>query len=358
MDTRQNFLNNPLASDLDHILSHTEKLWEALRGKRIFITGGTGFFGCWILESFASANTTYELGASATVLTRDYEAFRKKAPHLAGDPAIKFLIGKISDFKFSDEKYSYILHAAAPTTIDFFTHRTTPAERYRTIVEGTRHVLDFAVKSQAEKFLFTSSGAVYGKPPPEMAHIPENYQGVLNPADPYSAWGESKREAESLCATYADRHGIQTNIARCFTFVGPYLLLDVHYAIGNFILDGLQKKPIVIRGDGSAYRSYLYAADLAIWLWTILFLGKNCRPYNVGSEEAIDIYSLAKTVSKMFQPALEVKRARPPEPNTPTDRYVPSTQRAQSELRLRQTVSLKDSIARTIAWNKSQISPK
>ncbi len=87
---------NPLAEDLDHILTHTRDLWEELRDQRIFITGGTGFFGCWFLESFAWANDKLHLNTEALVLTRHYEAFLKKAPHLATHPAIKFHIGALA----------------------------------------------------------------------------------------------------------------------------------------------------------------------------------------------------------------------------------------------------------------------
>ena len=75
---------NPLAADLDHVLAHTEGVWEQLRGARLFVTGGTGFFGCWLLESFLWASDRMELKATMTVLTRSPERFRAKAPHLAG----------------------------------------------------------------------------------------------------------------------------------------------------------------------------------------------------------------------------------------------------------------------------------
>ena len=172
---------NPLKDDLDHILIHTEGLWEELRGKRIFITGGTGFVGCWLLESFAWANDKLNLNASALVLTRNYEAFQKKAPHLASHPAIKFHIGNVRSFSFPDGEFSHIIHAATEASAKL--NDEDPLLMFDTIVEGTRHTLDFAVHCGAKKFLLTSSGAVYGKQPPDMTHIPEDYCGAPDPTN-------------------------------------------------------------------------------------------------------------------------------------------------------------------------------
>jgi nucleoside-diphosphate-sugar epimerase len=348
---RNNIQNNPLGGDLDHILSHTEALWEDLRGKRLFITGGTGFFGCWLLESFAWANAKLSLDASAVVLTRDIEDFRLKKPHIAANPSVHFHTGDIRSFDFPNGEFSHIIHAAATSAVATFNNEDLLV-KFDTVVEGTRRVLDFAVKCNAVKLLYTSSGVVYGRQPSNMTHVPEEYKGGPDPADINSAWGESKRAAEFLCAYYSKRYGIETKIARCFSFVGPCLQLDIHYAIGNFIRDGLQGGPIQVNGDGTSYRSYLYAADLVIWLWTILIRGKTCFPYNVGSEEDVTIAELAHTIAHSYNYPVEVKIAKRADPGKLPDRYVPSTKRAQHNLGLKAFVDLREAIGRTILWNR------
>src|SRR5438445_518963 len=95
-------VDNPLHQDLEHVLHHTLPLWEELRGRRLFITGGTGFFGCWLLESFAWACDQLDLGAEAVVLTRRPEAFAGKVPHLAAHPAIRLSQGDVRSFAFPD----------------------------------------------------------------------------------------------------------------------------------------------------------------------------------------------------------------------------------------------------------------
>jgi len=344
---QSNLRNNPLASDLDHILTHTKGLWEDLRGECLFITGGTGFFGCWLLESFAWANDNLDLNASALVLTRNYDAFQKQAPHLAANTAIQFHIGDVRNFNFPDGEFSHIIHAATTSASATF-HGEDPLVKFDTIVEGTRHTLDFAAQCHAKKFLLTSSGAVYGKQPSAMTHVSEDYFGAPDPTDPNSTLGEGKRAAEFLCALYSRKYGIEIKIARCFSFVGPYLPLDIHYAIGNFIRDGLNGGPIQVKGDGMPYRSYLYAADLVIWLWTILFKGESCHPYNVGSEQDVTIAELADTVAQCFQKPIEVRIAKTPDPSKPAERYVPATKRACKSCDLHLMIDLRSAIKRTI----------
>ena len=339
----------PLPSDdLDRILSQTRSLWEEMRGERIFITGGTGFFGCWLLESFGHVNRELGLNGHATVLTRDAKAFAKKCPHVAADPAIGFLEGDVRDFSFPDGEYSYVIHAATETTGSQAAER--PFEMLTTIVDGTARVLDFARTHGTRKLLLTSSGAVYGKQPAHLTHIPEDYAGGPNPLDPASVYAEGKRVSEQMCALQAANGSIEMKIARCFAFVGPHLPLDAHFAIGNFIGDVLAGRQIRIKGDGTPRRSYLYASDLATWLWTMLFRAPSMVPINVGSGHDLSILELAETVAESLGGSAGVHVEREAIAGADVARYVPSVDRANDVLGLEETVSLKEAIRRTAAW--------
>jgi len=347
-------MRNPLARDLDHVLTQTRGLWTDLRGARLFITGGTGFFGCWLLETFLWANDHLKLDAAVVVLTRDPDAFARKVPHLASHPAVTLHQGDVRTFEFGGGAFSHVIHAAFDSG-----KPSAPDDRvlmFDTIVGGTRRALEFARSTGARRFLLTSSGAVYGRQPSELGLVPEDYLGAPDPLNAGQVYGEAKRAAETLCALYADSD-LQPTIARCFAFVGPYLPIDVHFAIGNFIRDALHGGPIRVSGDGTPYRSYLYAADLAVWLWTILLRGQPLRPYNVGSETAISIGDLARLVARRVAERARVEIAAPETPGRAAARYVPSTARIRHEHGVAVTIELEDALTRTVAWHRGRLVP-
>jgi dTDP-glucose 4,6-dehydratase len=222
-----------------------------------------------------------------------------------------------------------------------------PEEMYSVITEGTRHLLDFAWRCEARRLLYISSGAIYGTQPPGLSHIPETYEGV-----PTTAYGRGKKASEQLCLDASTGH-FECVIARPFAFVGPYLPLDTHFAIGNFIRDCLDNRLITIRGDGTPLRSYLYAADLAEWLWTLLLRGEHGRAYNVGSEDAIAIRDLACLVRKCAGTQNEILIQEQAKEGVLPARYVPSVARVRQELGLSLRCSLSDAIRRTIAWHRN-----
>lgn len=337
-----------LAADRRHILERTGTVWESMRGARIFITGGTGFVGTWLMEAFCAANAAHDLHARAVLLTRDPARFRARSPHLADDPAIEFAIGDAASFTEPIGNFDYVIHAA--------TERSFPPDALRPLgifepdVIATRRVLDFAVSRGVRRVLFTSSGAVYGSGAAALKHVSETYLGAPDSLDPRAVYGLSKRISEFACASYARVHGLETLVARLFAFVGPHLPLDEGYAVGNFIGDVLNRRAIAIAGDGTPRRSYLYAADLAVWLWTILARGAQGRAYNVGSPDAVTIRELAERVAGTLSPGTSVSVAGLPVPGTAPSSYVPDTSRAEQELGLRAWIDLTEALRRTHAF--------
>ena len=338
---------------MKHILEHTEGLWGDLRGGRLFVTGGTGFFGRWMLESFLRANDELGLNAELIMLTRDPRRFADAAPHVARHAAVTMHPGDVKSFDFPDSECTHVLHLATEAGAGL-----TPSASFQTAILGTERVLTFASLRGARKLLLTSSGAVYGTQSPDCERLSEDYLGAPRPEDVSAGYGHGKRAAEYLCSVAAAETELQAKIARCFAFVGPLLPLDANFAIGNFIRDALYRDRIEVLGDGTARRSYLYAADLAVWLWTILVNGESGRPYNVGSEEDLSIADLAHLVARVVGEGVPVRVAESATAGAPATRYVPSTTRAASELGVHRRVMLDEAVSRTAEWYSSGPTPR
>lgn len=342
--------NRITKDDLDSILFRIENLITEAKNSKFFITGGTGFFGNWFLETLLYANKKLKMNISITVLTRNKELFKQKSPHFFDIPEIGFLEGDIRYFSFPEDSFDYIIHSAGAPTDE------SKINRFDIFTSGTKRVLDFARICGCKKLLFVSSGSVYEKNP-TIKNLDESLNTIPFYNEGYAELGLSKRVGEFLCFEYSKEYGFETKIARCFTFIGPYIPLDLNFAAGNFIRDALKGGPIVVKGDGTGVRSYMYMSDLMIWLWTILFKGKSCYPYNVGSEEEITIRELAFKVAEVYRrltgKSIDVVVEKPPDPSKPVDRYIPSTKRAREELGLKQTVSLDEAIERTFRFYMS-----
>jgi dTDP-glucose 4,6-dehydratase len=321
-----------------------------LQGQNVFFTGGSGFVGSWLLESLLHADTVLALGVRATVLTRSAGRMAAKLPHLANDPRVEMIEGDVRQWvgEGRHRNCRYLVHAAGDASAAL--NRDEPLVMVDTIVEGTRRTLEYARASGTRRVLMLSSGGVYGKVPLSIGKVPEEYTGGPDPMDPYYAYAEAKRMAELLCAVYAKQYGMGIPVARLFAFVGPRLPLDAHFAAGNFIRDALQGAEIVIDGDGTAVRSYLYAADLAVWLWTVLLRGKSGRAYNVGSDEGVSIRQLADTTASVFAGGRPVKVCGRINASNPINRYVPDIARARESLGLGVWTPLREALSRTVDW--------
>jgi dTDP-glucose 4,6-dehydratase len=343
--------------DLEHVLAESEADFESLRGASILVTGATGFVGSWIVETAAHANVATRLGARLFVLVPpDANAERDSAriAALAGVSVVRGDIRTLDRTALGAEISGLhaVIHAAI--AVDSATIERNPIPTLDTAVEGTRRVLRLAEELGARRFLFLSSGAVYGPAPANPAQIPESHLGGPDPTDPRSVYAEGKRIGETMCACVTRASGMQTVMARGFAFVGPHLPLDRHFAVGNFIRDALAGGPIVVSGDGTPVRSYQYAADMAIWLWAMLVRGAPGRAYNVGSSREIAIGDLARLVARSASADCRVEIRRSPVPGADVQRYVPDVRLATSTLGVRETVSLEDAIERTIRWHRGE----
>ncbi len=336
-------MNSEFKKDLDFILMNISPSLIKLKQSSIFITGATGFFGKWLLATLQWANHQGNYQLKITALSRNPHAFVQAYPSLAQQ--ITFIQGDITDFAFPKQQYDYIIHAATEASAQL--NDQAPAIMLNTIIAGMQRILQFADYCGAKRILHTSSGAVYGVQPPAMSQMCENYLGAPTIQNSTSAYAEGKRVAELLGVIHAQQSKIELVNARCFAFVGLYLPLTTHFAIGNFIYNGLNKQPIIIKGDGTPKRSYLYAAELMIWLLTILTQGKNSQAYNVGSDMSYSIVEIAQLVQRYF-PASAITILQPAIEHELPARYVPNIDKARSELGLNVTIDLALAIEKTI----------
>jgi nucleoside-diphosphate-sugar epimerase len=316
----------------------------------LFATGCTGFIGAWLLESFARANQRFALGAELIALTRNEERARARFSFLP--ECVRWLAGDIGSFRFPDGPLTHVIHAAMSASVADAVR--APDAIFEASVTGTKRCLDLAARHGTQRLLLLSSGAVYGRQPEGVELIDEGYPGAPDPSDSRSRYGEAKRASELLTVLAALRAGFAAVIARCFAFVGPALPLDAHYAAGNFVADVLARRPIHVASDGTARRSYLYAADLATWLWTLLLEGAPGQAYNVGAEEALSIRELAErtaAVAGTLGLSVAVRVAKASVPGQPIERYVPSTARARRELGLKAEVGIDEGLRKMLLWH-------
>lgn len=349
--------------EIDEVVRDLDGLWSELRGSRIFLTGATGFFGVWLLETLLAANARQGLGVEVVVLSRDPAAFARKQPQLAGSSALRWVRGAVTTLDAAHVgaelgcphvKFDVILHLA--TESDNSATLRNPPAAVAVIADGTRRVLDFAQETGVRRMLFTSSGSVCARIVGLGELLTEDHMATTVPLDGVTAYGisgEAKRSAEAMCVAAARERGLEISVARCFSFAGPGMPLDGKFAFGNFLRDALAKQPIVIQGDGTPVRSYLYAGDLTRWLWTILLRGEPGRTYNVGSEAAVSMRDLAKVIAREIGSESTVDVMGVPAAGRAVDFYVPSTARVHKELGLSERVTLPDAIRRTATWLSS-----
>jgi len=337
-------------SDAEAVLSGRHSLLDALRGQHLFVSGGTGFLGTWLLELIKVLNDTHGFDLRVTVYSRSARSFAAKWPHLGHQPGVRFEEGDIRYLTELPRDVGYILHAAA------LTDRRLLASQPGAVAEvnsmGTQRLLKAAnLLEDVKKFVLLSSGLVYGSQPWEMLRVEESYAGPLRCNDVNAVYAESKRFAEVLAQSAISETKLPVVTLRPFAFVGPYQSLQLPWAVTDFIRDSFTGGPIRIMGDGSTVRSIMYASDYAFWVLAALAKGRGRETYNVGSPEPVDLLSLAKMITQSFSPVPEICM-RLGQTGHDRSRLVPDVGRAARDLGVAVTIPLFEAIQKTITWNR------
>mgnify|MGYP006103654993 FL=1 len=337
--------NYNIVDDLNFISDSCLPELKIIANKSILITGGTGFFGKWFIESIALANINFSLNISLTIITRNKSSFLLTNPNLIKFTFLTIIEGNILEKQKIEGDFDYLLHMATTSAYETF-NGELDENKINTLQVGTNNIVEFAIRNKIKKFLFTSSGVIYGQSDKE--YLSEKDFDKSHIFEGSSGLARGKVLAEKIITQQCQEHDINYKIARCFSFVGPHLPLDIHYAIGNFINDAVQNKPIILKSDGKSIRSYLYIADTIIWLLKLL-LSDEEGVFNVGSERKITIYDLAQKVRDLVSPDndLVMINKKLIEGNFTRDTYVPDTSKIRSSLRVDEWTTLEDSILRT-----------
>ncbi len=335
---------------IETVFSNTKEKerWQNIDGKKIFITGGTGFFGKWWLACYLYAKKHLGVKAEITILSRSPGFFISEFPE-CNIADISWCVGDITTFVPPEINFDFIIHMARN---DAKASLKDPISQFYSIVFGTKQVLEMAIRNSDCTLLFISSGAVYGNYSCARSEDLLSKTDLLNSDNGYLI---AKQAAEQLCSLYHKQYGLNVKIARCFTFLGPFLQLNTHFAAGNFIHSVIHNHDIIIKSDGKAIRSYMYPTDLIDWLMAIMIQGKPIVPYNVGSSCQVSIQDLAQTIIDVSNNPVEYKVMGKISANDHRHVYVPDTSKTEYSLGVKLKIDLKQMILSTIRWYYSSV---
>jgi len=341
-----NKLVEMVRTDCGEVIEPGVQMLEALKNQMLYITGGTGFVGTWLVETIAYLNDHHSFNTGVIVVSRDPNSFKEKAPHLAARKDIQLLAMDVQNIIDIPSDVSYIVHAAGSP--DNRQHVSNPLGVMETITKGTNRVIEAALKlAGLKKIINLSSGQIYGKQREGLAAIPEDSVGTLNCNTITSAYPEAKRYAETLGCAYWSLYKIPVVNVRPFAFIGPYQYLDKPWAVNNFIRDALMNNTIRIIGNGLPMRSYMYPSDMAYWLLRILVDGHPGIAYNVGSPYGISLKDLAAKIKQYSntKSAILIKDL-----NEDRSTFIPDDTLCRNSLGLVIKVNIDDTIKKSLAW--------
>ena len=290
---------NPIvAADVERI-SAGALPFDRLAGKRVLITGASGFLGAYCVEALAHLN---ERGLTPKLhlllLARDAAKLARRFPHLRDRADVTPIIQDVSDPLPGALRAEYAIHAASPASPRKYLK--DPVGTVNANTQGTREVLEVARRSSSEGVLYLSSGAVYGRSTDESGLITEGDYGSLDPLDARACYAEGKRIGETLCASYHRQYGVPAKVARISHTYGPGVDLDDGRVFADFVADVIAHRDIRLDSAGLDRRPFCYVADATIAFLLILLLGSSGEAYNVGMDSELSVRELAELLVGLF----------------------------------------------------------
>jgi len=319
---------------------------SGFRRTRVCLLGGTGFIGTWLVQSLSYLSFAQNIEIDLTIYTRH----KVNASVKFQNTSFKKL--SIEEFDFSQGTcdlgmFDFFIIGATPTSIkpginsrNFF---------YSPTINATSSVIDSAKRFRNfPRVLNLSSGAVYGNQPMNIELRPEGPAKTLEISD--DDYRASKIVSEDMLTSANDKNILKAISPRLFTFYGPGLPIEQHFAIGNFIRDGLNGNRINVQGSPDTRRSYMFPTDLVTWLLRAILEPKN-ETYNIGSEVNLSMLELATKVSDLTcrRGVLLLN------PQTTPNNYVPSTASFRSIYDVKENIELEVGLEQWIKWLKQQI---
>ena len=347
-------MHSIILADLEIIAKGVKKEAKALEGKTLYISGGAGFLGSFIVGAVHILNKSF-LRKPCKVISVDNYITAPQKSFLADikDKNIKLVRADVTKkFKIKGP-VDYIIHAAGIASPTFY--RKYPLETIAAAVFGSKNLLELARQKNTKSFLFFSSSEIYGDPDSEFIPTPETYRGNVSCTGPRACYDESKRLSETLCLDYHRVYATPVKIVRPFNVYGPGMRTDDPRVIPTFIYRGLRGESLPVYGSGSQTRTFCYVSDATIGFLKILLSGKNGEVYNVGSEEKeISMASLARVTTSILGVKSTVRLIGYPT-SYPTDepkRRCPDLTKIKKELGFQPRVDVESGIARTALWFK------
>ena len=320
-----------------------------LTSDKIFITGGTGFFGRSLLRFFMQNYPSEVELPQVYVLSRNPHKFLTEYKEFMDLSWLSLVEGNVLDQSYGvgDIDFDYIIHAAADSVVDV---NTSDIHRFEQIVLGTKNLLTFAETKQLKNFLYVSSGAVYGNQVP-CNGVSENSSLDIPSIHTASGYALGKISAEGLCALHMREANLPITIVRPFAFSGEDLPLEAHFAIGNFVKSAIDGRDIEIKGHPQTIRSYLDQYDLSFWLLKSL-VSREPEVFNIGSSRSVEISELAEIVRTTLNPKINIIFSESSK-SAVKSVYFPNVEKIKTILGVSEKVKLEDSIKKMAAFYKS-----